>query len=387
MTSKKLLMPCLRGCFGSWDTYTCLMPLIEIKKRVKFADELHNSKKLTQLIQRKLEEERGTEISEYLCNNKDRFFNSLVLGVYGGEPQWHDIGNITPNTVEAENFYIPNYTKESLGFMSIKDGLTMFAIDGQHRLSGIKKALDKTDDLNKEQLPVIIVAHHKSDEGIKRTRRLFTTLNKRARIVKKEDIIALDEDDLAACITREIVEKSNYFNEEKVSFKSGNLNDSSSITTLVNIFDCVQKIIAYKLNCNISEIDQQKIEVSQEKNITNFVHSFYELTFKFIPELTKTLDDISAVSAVLKYRKSKDTAGHLLYRPLGWEIYTDLILMRLDENRKELEGSIKEVSSKDLMLDGAICNEIVWVNGKMQTKSRITKPKLKDLYQLIFIQS
>ena len=382
MTSKKLLMPCLRGCFGSWDTYTCLMPLIEIKQRVKFADELHSSKKLTQLIQRTLEGERGTEISKYLCGNKDRFFNSLVLGVYGGEPQWHDIGNITPNTVEAENFHIPNYTRESLGFMSINDGLTMFAIDGQHRLAGIKEALDNTDELNNEQLPVIIVAHHKSDEGIKRTRRLFTTLNKKARIVKKEDIIALDEDDLAACITREIVEKSKFLNEEKVSFKSGNLTDAKSITTLVNIFDCAQKLISHKLDCSISEIEKKKLSADQEMELRDFVFKFYEITFDLVPELKVTTSNKFAESEVFKYRKSREVAGHLLYRPLGWDIFTDLTLMALDAG-ETLESALESMCSKDLMLDGSIFNGKVWKNGRMNPKGKITKAILNKIYDSI----
>lgn len=384
MTSKKLLMPCLRGCFGSWDTYTCLMPLKEIKNRVKFADELHSSKKLTELIQRKLEDERGVEIAEYLLSNEDRFFNSLVLGVYGGEPQWHDIGNVTPNTPESQDLYIPNYTRESLGFMSIKDGLTMFAIDGQHRLAGIKEALAKTDALDKEQLPVVIVAHHKTENGIKRTRRLFTTLNKRARIVNKEDIIALDEDDISACITRDIVEKSKFLNEEKVSFQSGSLNDSTSITTLVNIFDCVQKIVAYKLGCSIIDIEKKKLNADEVKDIQSFIYSYYELAFKLVPELNETTNCLSAKSEVLKYRKAKDTAGHLLYRPLGWEVFTDLVLISLSKGKK-LEHTISHMSKQNLMLDGDIFEGIVWADGRMSSKSQITKSKLESLYRSIFI--
>lgn len=383
MSSKKLLMPCLRGCFGSWDTYTCLMPLKEIKRRVKFADELHESSKLSKFIQRKLEGERGIEISNYLIENKDRFFNSLVLGVYEGEPQWHDIDNIVPNTEEAKSFEIPHYTKESLGFLSIKDGLTMFAIDGQHRLAGIKKALDETDELGKEQLPVVIVAHHGTEEGLKKTRRLFTTLNKRARIVSKEDIIALDEDDISACITRDIVEKSDFLNEEKVSFKSGNLTDSKNITTLVNIFDCAQKIVAHKLDCSILNIEKKKLSKGEEAELREFVFRFYEMTFSLVPELKETTLSSSAKNEVYKYRKDKDIAGHLLYRPLGWEVFTDLFLMALDEGA-EFEETLKTICKKDLMLDGEIFNGKVWLNGKMNSKNKITKTMLDELYKAVF---
>ena len=55
---------------------------------------------------------------------------------------------------------------------------------------------------------------------MERTRRLFTTLNRYAKPVKKSEIIALDEDDIIAIITRELVEKYPLF-REKFLFSTG----------------------------------------------------------------------------------------------------------------------------------------------------------------------
>ena len=49
-----------------------------------------------------------------------------------------------------------------------------------------------------DEVSVIFVAHEATSQGLERTRRLFTTLNKTDRPVSKGDIIALDEDDVVA---------------------------------------------------------------------------------------------------------------------------------------------------------------------------------------------
>lgn len=45
----------LRGSFGDWIFYSCLMPVTQLGSRVSYADEIHQDKALAQLIQRALE--------------------------------------------------------------------------------------------------------------------------------------------------------------------------------------------------------------------------------------------------------------------------------------------------------------------------------------------
>jgi DNA sulfur modification protein DndB len=71
----------------------------------------------------------------------------------------------------------------------------MFAIDGQHRLAGMKEAVVSQPALGADEVSLVLVAHQTSKSGLERTRRLFTTLNKTARPVGKGEIIALDEND------------------------------------------------------------------------------------------------------------------------------------------------------------------------------------------------
>ena len=84
--SKKIVLPALRGIMGDWIYYSCLMDLPEISRRVSYADEIHNNKQLSDMIQRRLKAGRSSEIAKYLETQSERFFNSLVIATYGGQP-------------------------------------------------------------------------------------------------------------------------------------------------------------------------------------------------------------------------------------------------------------------------------------------------------------
>lgn len=370
--NKKLVIPCLRGKLGTWDTYTCLMQLKDIGELIHFAEELHESKKLSQMIQRQLEDERATEIGSYLLDNPDHFFNSLVIAIYDGDPQWHDFSRIEPSSEESELLEMPEYAQECLGFLSLTKEEKMFALDGQHRLSGIKKAIEKDEDIGFEQLSVIIVTHRNTKTGIKKSRRLFTTLNKRAKLVRKDAIIALDEDDIAACLTRRMVEESNVLNETNVAFIVGSLRDKTSITTLGNIFDSIQKLVSFKLNCKVGDIEKVKISEREEDELFKFVLSFYRQTFSCVPELS-TYNETRNIEP---YRNSSD-GGHLLFRPIGWDIFTEAVIELLKTGSR-LESAIKTISEKDLSMSGKIFMNALW----SAKGNKIMKPSAKKL-QLI----
>lgn len=370
--SKKLVIPCLRGKMGTWDTYTCLMRLKDISELINFATDLHTSEKLSEMIQRNLEDERAVEIGDYLLGNPDHFFNSLVVAIYDGDPQWHDFTRIEPNSKEAELLEMPDYARECLGFLSLTKEEKMFALDGQHRLSGIKKAVENNEDIGFEQLSVIIVTHRNTKSGIKKSRRLFTTLNKKAKLVKKDAIIALDEDDIAACITRRIVEESNCLNENNVAFSVGPLRDKTNVTTLGNIFDCVQKLLSFKLGCKVSEIEKVRITEEEENELFEFTKSFYENTFYSVQGLC----DYNNTKEIEKYRNSND-GGHLLFRPIGWDIYTDAVIELLSTG-KSLESAVLTVSKNDLYMSGKILKNILW-SAQRKRILKVSAAKLKKI--------
>src|SRR5207248_1544309 len=92
MKANRQYMPALRGRFGDWAFYSVLMTLDQVAHHVRYAEEIHETPRtnLSRLIQRELNTGRSREIADYLRQNPDRFFNSLVLAIYGGDPAWHE---------------------------------------------------------------------------------------------------------------------------------------------------------------------------------------------------------------------------------------------------------------------------------------------------------
>src|SRR5947207_2272968 len=89
--SSVLLLPALRSTMGTWIYYTAAMRLGDVAARVRLAQDIHTSSSLNELIQRALDRRAG-DISEYLVTQKkERFFNAIVIGVYGGDPEWLDL--------------------------------------------------------------------------------------------------------------------------------------------------------------------------------------------------------------------------------------------------------------------------------------------------------
>lgn len=80
-------LPALRAHMGDWVYYVTIMKMEDISERVKYAEQLYENPKLRDLLQREIKGTRAKEIAEYLLKNEQRFFNSLIVGVYGGQPK------------------------------------------------------------------------------------------------------------------------------------------------------------------------------------------------------------------------------------------------------------------------------------------------------------
>ena len=193
------------------------------------------------MIQRQLECSRATQIAEYLKEQPHRFFNSLIVATYGGQPSWFGLSDIRNKKEREELKDLSDETIESVGFLTFYGDEKLFALDGQHRLAGIKKALK--DGLVQDpfdEVSVIFVSHRNTTEGLKKTRRLFTTLNKTARSVSKADIIALDEDDVMAVCVRRLIEETDLFKSGRIAFVETNnmpVTNTESLTTIGNLYD------------------------------------------------------------------------------------------------------------------------------------------------------
>ena len=93
------IYPALKLNMGSWEYFVVKMKMSEAAKEIKFAAELKDNhggdESLDQQIQRILKTSRSEQIVKYLQTNKDRFFNSLVVAAFKGNPTF------TPVSIES----------------------------------------------------------------------------------------------------------------------------------------------------------------------------------------------------------------------------------------------------------------------------------------------
>lgn len=186
----KLILPCVRGQIGDWIYYSSFMSASQIVDWVKPAKDIREVKSLDEELQRTLRA-RAKDIAKYLFTRESRFFNSIVIGVYGGLPDWHEF--VIEKKVKELNGNITEFDS-NIGLMEFFGNEKMFAIDGQHRIAGIQFAQNKSEEiknkkfeLTKDRYPVILVAHIDDELGKKRTRQLFSDINRKAKPVPKKD--------------------------------------------------------------------------------------------------------------------------------------------------------------------------------------------------------
>ena len=239
-----LILPALKGYVGGWNYYLTIMKFSDVDQRIKFAKEIYETDTLNQLLQREVLPHRSKEIANYLLSNNQRFFNAITVGVFGGHPEWVET-SIPTKYINKELPSIPLDQQGILGFLKLSGNELLFPIDGQHRLAGIRE-LNTLNDVKikkimDEELPVIFIGHDRTPEGIKRIRRLFSSLNRYAKPVSLRDIIALDEDDVVAICTRELIEGHPLFNKNNIALNTGtsiNPNDVTSFTNIVTLYKC-----------------------------------------------------------------------------------------------------------------------------------------------------
>ena len=240
-----LLLPTLRARMGDWVYYISLMSMRDIATRVSVIDDIHTSASLKEWLQRGLTN-NSMKITEYLLGQEQRLFNAIVVGTYGGSPNWHEISVTGRGLLE-----IPDEAEGTMGFLELRGDEILFAIDGQHRVKGIKEAIQENAALSEEEVCTIfvkgVVASRRDEdpEGFQRTRRVFSTLNRYAKPVRKRDIIALDEDDIIAIVTRRLLEEHPLLVDKVEMGLSNSIRptDRTNLTTVVTLYDVLDVVL------------------------------------------------------------------------------------------------------------------------------------------------
>jgi len=371
---KHLYLPCLRVYMGDWTYYITFMKMGDIAQRIDVAEAIHENQSLNDLLQRALKPR--IEITNYLLTQKQRFFNSIIVGVYGGAPKWYELS--LKDTDKLKNRELPDYLDGVVGYLKLSGGEHLFAIDGQHRVNAITQAVKEKDSLCDEDVGVIFVSAKQDSVSRQRTRRLFSTLNRYAKPVNSRDIIALDEDNTVAIVTRRMISDYSLFSGKRINTevpgKAIPPNDPFCITTIVSLHDSLDIILR---NEKLSKAEWQNF--LRARPTDKIINNYYEKATKYWDGLKKhfreikNLDKHKRSSPIGKLRDKN--GGHLLFRPIGLQIISEVVKM-FSENGITQNRALRRLARIDYELSNKPWKGLLWEPIK---KRMITRPENQEI--------
>ncbi len=343
---------------GDWWYYITIMTFYEVNSWVKKVDDIHERRELKTWIQRELRPERLEQISDYLTAQKQHFFNAIVVGIYRGEPEWYPI-KVGRNPA-MPTLRPVDRSKDTFGFLCLSGEEEIFAIDGQHRVEGIRSAIAHKSSLTTDQQCVIFVAHKETDQGRARTRRLFSTLNKYARPVSKGELVALSEDDTFAIVTRKVIDEYNHLNIGFVPLtKTANIPAShiQCVTTVLALYDLIRTISLPPRSREKRKLEIGPPEKQRVQEIYDITCNFWNFLRRFVPAIKKVTNSQPDDALARKYRTKK--GGHVLFRPVGMKAFGRATRIVVDRGAR-FEDAVSLLSRTTLDLNTAPWPGVLW---------------------------
>ena len=376
-------IPAIKGVIGNTVYYIANFSFEQISSMVKPVDgELHTSKSLKEEIQRSLSS-NYLKIKDYILTRRDHFFNSIVLAVYDGDPEWTEI-----------RYELNNESFSNVGILHFNGEEKIFPVDGQHRVEGIKAALTKNKDIKDETISVILIGHSCTSEGMERSRRIFSTLNRYAKPVRLGDIIALDEDDVVAIVTRMQLESNPLFKGDRIkasNSKSIPVTDKRAFTTLMTLYECHLELFnLYQFNgkCNTSRL-KDYLRVRPEDSVIEGFDSFLS---DFWAELTNNFKELgdyvanSSSDAASEFRSSEN-GGNIFFRPVAlYPFIAAICKIASDKMSKDTREIIKGFRNINRNVGADIWSKILW-NPNLKKMVMRNQSVTKSLFIYLYDKS
>lgn len=328
-------VPAIKAKMGDWTYYITKMKFGEVASQVKLAEQIHQNKELDDAIQRSLSS-RVSEMTQFLLNEPQRFYGSLVVAVYKGNPVFR------PIKIDEGNKIVDS-VDHAFGLLQMDGSQTFFALDGQHRLSSIIEACNANPDLKSEEISVLVIKHDESLQGLVRTRRLFTKLNRYAKATDMKTNIAIDEDDCVAVTTRRLIREfvplSGYIKIDAAGKQIGNGKaDEKYLTTLTTLYEFNKELAeSYKYNGVLVDLSK---EFLAKRPDDDFLDELYEYTVDVWTALISKIPHLDAISkGITAAGKLRVGAASIWVKPV-----TQLIVARVIRN-----GTIQGLAITDIV--------------------------------------
>jgi len=379
-------IPAIRAKVGIWVYYVSTLTYTQVKEYVKRVDnELHKSIVLREMLQRSITD-NYKQIATYISQQEERFFNSLVLAVYDGDPQWHEV---RLNYGDDEEYY-------DIGLLELTGEERIFPVDGQHRVEGIKKVLSESDQFGEERIPVIFIGHKNDDSGMQRARRLFSTLNRYAKPVSKRDIIALDEDDSVAIASRELIEVHPLFENERILDSKGKAipeSNKKAFTTIITFYECNLELMHLFLEHKVvKDSDGRTMRGSskakeyirfrpEQQELDAFISLCVDFWNAISCEISCVREYLASAPATENFR-NKD-GGSLPFRPAALNPFVKAVIHIHKKTGNSFVEVLNKINTLPLKISDNIWAGVLWDNNNkkmLMNHQKVVELRLIHLY-------
>ncbi|AMR28254.1 hypothetical protein A0257_14935 [Hymenobacter psoromatis] len=169
---KPLLLPALTGEFGHWRYYQVIMRVSDIVedfgnfmqpnyriKTVEEVEEIYSRKGVSYLLQREFDIKRLGPIKTYIVSQPDKYLNNLTVAIFGGNPDWQPIDVEPALAAMKADEETAQAFQDSFGAIRLTGYETLFILDGQHRLKGLREAILDKPEIGQEQIAITLIIH------------------------------------------------------------------------------------------------------------------------------------------------------------------------------------------------------------------------------------
>lgn len=320
----------VKGMMGDWTYYSTVMNVSDVVLYFRFAEEVCPNRDLDLMIQREVSARSG-KIADYLRTQDQRFFGSLIVAVFDGEPKFLPVSfSDAPLLSQLEG---------KLGILQFDGSEQYYVVDGQHRLAALMEVLEEDSArYENDEVSVIVICHAKDAEGMARARRLFTTVNRYAKKTSTVINIVMDEDDGMAIVTRRLIRDHEFFSK-RIRILTRGRDGAEKLATSESISPTDTRYlmgigIFYKCNWNLLPASLKPFfdKLQQSPEYEKLEQGFGEIAARWanLIDAIPVWRDLKAEEGNLEGVRSEN-GGHVLARPVGIASFTKAVGEALDQ--------------------------------------------------------
>ena len=254
--------------------------------------------------------------------------------------------------------------------VSLSGRESIFAIDGQHRVEGIRLVVEQDATLGEEEQTVIFVAHLETDAGRERTRRLFATLNTYARPISDRETVAISEDDAFAIATRRLIDEYPGLGMRFVPLlPSPNIpaHEKACITSVVGLYQMTQFLAPPEIRRAKSKHKIGPPDAVAVETILTVTRDFWDALKKHVAPIRKVCASDPDKELAASYRHAE--GGNLLFRPVGMQAFVRAARVLMDRG-ESANDAVARLVNVPLDLAHELWREVLW---RPETKTMLNK--------------